>query len=92
MPTTTAARKSHQEKLLKVYRKFPSSGLTDAEAAKKAGLFETPGVCWWKRSGELREAGLIEYVSGPSGQRITRMGDFGVPVGISVVTPKGLGH
>lgn len=65
--------------LLKSFNEFPK-GLTDEEAAIVALLRHT---CYWKRAGELRAAGLIEY----TGE--TRVGAAGVRRRVSVITERG---
>lgn len=49
-------RNSHRHRLLWVWHRLDA---TDAEAATVAGL-NRPGVCFWKRASELRQAGYIE--------------------------------
>ena len=46
--------------LLAHLRRYPGS-LSDVDAAVNAGLYHDRQTCWWKRCGELREAGLIEF-------------------------------
>ncbi len=48
---------SHKALLLAEYMSAPE-GLTDEEAASRAGLVR-PGVCWWHRASDLRRDGLI---------------------------------
>lgn len=48
---------SQKQRLLAVYVDAGPSGLTDDEAAVRAGLDRT---CFWKRCGELRQDGVIE--------------------------------
>jgi len=48
---------SQKDKLLKAYKDVYPGGLTDDEAAAAAGLPMT--TCYWKRCGELRDAGLL---------------------------------
>jgi hypothetical protein len=55
--------------------------LTDEQAAIEAGL--SLRSCFWKRCGELREMGLIEFTGN------TVMGSAGSSVGTSLVTPAG---
>ena len=59
-------------------------GLTDEEAAEHTGLVNQRRACWWRRCGELRSQGLIEFTDG------TRTGDAGSDRAISVITPKGV--
>lgn len=49
-------RNSHRHRLLWVWHRQDG---TDADAATLAGL-NRPGVCFWKRASELRQAGYIE--------------------------------
>jgi hypothetical protein len=53
---------------------------TDEEAAAGVGLLNS---CYWKRCGELRAAGLIEF----TGE--TRIGAAGVRRRVSVITERG---
>lgn len=55
-------------------------GLTDEQAADAANLLQS---CYWKRCGELRAQGLIEY----NGE--TRVGLAGVRRRVSVITERG---
>lgn len=55
-------------------------GLTDEEAAGRAGLLE---ACYWKRCNELRQDGLIRYVD------CYRKGKAGVMRRASVITYDG---
>lgn len=71
---------THKAKLLEVFAAYPN-GLTDEEAAEKAGLLRAG---YWKRCGELREDGFIS----PNGQ--TRVGEAGVSRMVSVITDAGL--
>lgn len=61
---------SQKARLLAAYRAAPG-GLTDDEAARAAGIPEH--ACYWKRCGELRDAGLIVATGA------TRPGQVGVP-------------
>ena len=49
---------NQQQRLLDQWTKVAPGSLTDEEAADLAGLERS---CYWKRCGELRRAGLIEY-------------------------------
>lgn len=49
---------THRHRLLWAYSAVFPTGLTDHEAAARAGL-DRPGVCWWKRCSELRQGGWI---------------------------------
>lgn len=64
---------SQKHRLLDAYYSLPDA--TDEEAAKAAGL--NLRSCFWKRSSELREDGLIEPVL-VGGEPLTRRGDAGV--------------
>lgn len=41
---------------------YPGVGLAPEQAAQMCGLFE-PGICYWKRVGELRDAGLVDAIT-----------------------------
>lgn len=47
-----------QRKLLAAFHGAGAKGFSDEEAAEAAGLTDT---CYWKRCGELRKAGSIQY-------------------------------
>lgn len=70
---------THKAKLLEVFAQAPN-GLTDEEAAERAGLLRAG---YWKRCGELREDGFIT----PTGA--TRLGEAGVSRMVSVITDAG---
>lgn len=53
-------RATSQKALLAVA--YLDGDLTDADAAKRAGLLERPGCCWWHRCSDLRHDGVIEPV------------------------------
>ena len=63
-----ASRRSDCERLLSQYRRAGARGLTDAEAAERAGLLASG---YWKRCSDLRTAGSIA----PTGE--TRLGANG---------------
>jgi hypothetical protein len=65
--------------LLKCFAINPH-GLTDEQAADSAKLIRT---CYWKRCGELRAAGLIEFTGD------TRVGIAGVRRRVSIITERG---
>lgn len=73
------AQKLH---LLKIFALGGNSkwGLTDEEAAFRADLQQS---CYWKRCGELRAAGLIEF----TGEH--RVGAAGVRRRVSIITERG---
>ena len=54
---------SQRAKLLAVYT--PGLVLTDEQAATLAGLEGLRRCCWWKRAGELRQAGYIAVTLWP---------------------------
>jgi hypothetical protein len=60
---------SQRAVLLQEFAAAGPPGLTDEEAALAAGL---TGSCYWKRCGELRRRGLIEFTDE------SRVGDAGV--------------
>lgn len=45
---------------------WPDDAISDEQAADRAGL-NRPGVCWWKRSSELRQGGFIEVAGTTAG-------------------------
>lgn len=59
---------------------YGGNGLTDEQAAEYAALL---GSCFWKRAGELRASGAIEF----TGE--TRVGASGVRRNISRITEPG---
>lgn len=74
-------------RLLVQYREAGTVGLTDEEAAEKAGIGMRS--CPWKRSGELRQDRLIEQqIAG--GVPLVRKGTSGVDQMVCVVTGPGL--
>ncbi|QBQ71288.1 MerR-like helix-turn-helix DNA binding domain protein [Mycobacterium phage Daegal] len=83
-----ASRQSHKRMMLAGFALFPVNGCTDAEAAESAGLMQ-PGVCWWHRASDLRDAGLIAWKTRADGTRVTVRGPNGVRVGVSVITDAG---
>jgi hypothetical protein len=70
---------SQKAKLLAAFAS--SAGLTDEQAATQAGL--SMRSCFWKRCGELRDAGLIIF----TGEQ--RVGSSGTPCGVSEITTAG---
>jgi hypothetical protein len=66
---------SQKARLLAVYKAVYPAGLTDEEAATRAGLPITS--CYWKRCGELRQDGYIEMIVSEAGA-LTRPGQAGV--------------
>jgi hypothetical protein len=69
-------------------RRRPADGYTDHEAAQFAAL-ERPGVCWWHRASDLRAAGFIVWRTNADGSRMTKPGEHGTRVGVSVITDAG---
>ena len=66
---------SQKAKLLEAFRQAHPKSLTDEQAAILAGV---PMMsCYWKRCGELRDLGLIEWVMLPDGSHETRDGSQG---------------
>lgn len=54
-----AIRSGSQKHRLLLQYATAKEGLTDEEAADRAGLLDLPGCCWWHRSSDLREEGRI---------------------------------
>lgn len=54
--------KSQKSMLLVEYVRCGDGGLTDEEAAERAGLLQRPRCCWWHRCGDLVEDGMIEPI------------------------------
>jgi hypothetical protein len=73
---------SQRAKLLVEY--FRSHDLTDEEAGKASGLALLPKCCYWKRCGELRQAGYIM----PTGE--TRISSAGVEQQVCTITAEGM--
>lgn len=71
---------NQRDRLLDAFASSPIHGLTDEEAAIKAGLEHS---CYWKRCGELRAEGLIAATVD------TRRGRAGVSRTISKITMAG---
>jgi hypothetical protein len=67
--------------LLRAFADAGPSGLSDDEAAQNAGL--SPTSCYWKRCGELRAVGLIQF----TGEE--RQGSAGVDRMVSTITAAG---
>jgi len=72
--------KRFRDQLLLEYSYVPGTGWTDQEAGRAAGLLDT---CYWKRTGELRALGLIEW----TGER--RKAPTGVARKVSRITEAG---
>jgi hypothetical protein len=72
---------TQKARLLAAFADAGPVGLSDDEAAQRAGL--APTTCYWKRCGELREVGLIRF----TGEE--RPGSAGVDRMVSVITDAG---
>lgn len=48
----------------------PGREMAPEQAAQTCGLFR-PGICYWKRVGELRDAGMLELARDRTGQIMT---------------------
>ena len=70
---------SQKAKLLAAFASCP--GMTDEQAAIAAGL--SLRSCFWKRCGELRDAGLLAF----TGEQ--RIGSAGTSCGVSEITASG---
>lgn len=79
--------KSQARLLLDAHLEAPG-GLTDAEAARRAGL-NRDGICWWHRCSDLRALGLIEWLRDDNGKVRKMRGLHNRDVGVSVITGKG---
>jgi hypothetical protein len=73
---------SQRAKLLVEY--FRTHDLTDEEAGTASGLALLPKCCYWKRCGELRQAGYIM----PTGE--TRISSAGVEQQVCMITIEGM--
>jgi hypothetical protein len=58
---------SQKALLLQAYLAAGDDGLTDEQAARRSGLYDREGCCWWKRCSDLRRDGFIA----PTGQQRT---------------------
>jgi hypothetical protein len=58
--------------------------LTDEEAGKVSGLSDLPKCCYWKRCGELRQAGYIKITGA------TRVSSAGVEQQVCAITDDGI--
>jgi len=72
---------SQKARLLVAFADAGASGLSDDEAARRAGL--APTSCYWKRCGELRALGLIRFTGDE------RQGSAGVDRLVSIITEAG---
>ena len=81
-----APRRLNQRDRLLVHYLTRPDGLTDDEAADRAGLMHT---CYWKRCGELRELGLVATRT-VDGEVVTRLGHAGSQRIVCWVTPDGV--
>lgn len=79
---------SQRAKLLLAYLAVGDEGCTDEQAA--TGAMVSSRSCYWKRCGELRQAGLIEpMVAGDEDVPVMREGSSGVLRTVCVITPEG---
>ncbi|AKQ07850.1 HTH DNA-binding protein [Mycobacterium phage Kinbote] len=82
------SRQSHKRLILEAFAAYGDRGATDFEAATRADLAR-PGVCWWHRASDLRDAGFIAWKTNPDGSRVTEPGPNGQPCGVSAITAAG---
>lgn len=81
---------SYRGRLLRTLR-TRGTELTDEQMAIAAQV--PMRSCFWKRCGELREAGLIEWVRDPeTGQRRTARSTLGGDQGLNRITDAGKAH
>lgn len=79
---------SQRAKILMAYLAAGIEGCTDDQAARSAEV--SMRSCYWKRCGELRQAGLIEpMVAGDEDIPVTREGESGTSRTVCVITPEG---
>lgn len=71
---------NQRTRLLWAYFYADEVGLTDEQAAIDCGLLDS---CYWKRCGELRADGFIEFTGD------TRVGAAGTSRNVSVITTRG---
>jgi hypothetical protein len=71
---------NQRRRLLAAYYYADEMGLTDEEAANHCGLLD---ACYWKRCGELRTDGYIEFTDA------VRPGAAGTNRKVSVITVRG---
>lgn len=74
--------------LLAAFAQAGPEGLNDEEAAERADL--PIRSCWWKRCGELRDMGLIQFLTDADGNEITRVASSGLARKVSIITPLGI--
>lgn len=72
---------SQKIRLLRQYRLAGDLGLTDEEAAERAGLLR---ACYWRRCTDLRQGGYIFVTTA------TRKGEAGVPRTVCSITDEGV--
>lgn len=72
----------------RLLRAFLKGDTTDDRAAIRAGL-RVIDCCYWKRCGELRALGLIEWVHSVRGLRVRVPSTVGQLRGVSRLTPDG---
>ncbi len=63
---------------------FRAHDLTDEEAGRASGLAALPKCCYWKRCGELRQAGYITATGA------TRISSAGVEQQVCAITAEGM--
>ena len=78
---------SQSLRLLQAYS-VAQAGYTSEEAAKRTGLIDKPGCCYWKRCSELREQGYIREHK-IAGRTLTRRADSGSQQIVCVITDEG---
>lgn len=75
---------THRHRILGAYS--ARIALTDHEAATRAGL-AGPGVCYWKRCSELRQAGYVETIG-----ETRKDADSGAQRDLCRITPAGIAY
>jgi len=75
--------------LLEVF-KGKRQGLTADEALSFAVGSVSRDSCYWKRIGELRDKGFIEWLYDKNGNQVKRRGFRGREQGVSLITPAGV--
>lgn len=86
-----AAKESQALRLLSAWGTAGTEGFTYAEAVEVAGIPDGEG-CPWKRAGELRERGLLEWLRDEDGKIVKRRNEryrAMVNQGVSVITLAG---
>lgn len=77
--------KSQKAQLLAAYVQEGEGGLTDEQAADRAGLLQRPRCCWWHRCSDLVDDGMIEPLEG-----VTRKLSTGMDGRVCVPTAQGV--